>query len=203
RATIAPAAGMVRIEVTAAGLTFRDRLLFNGMAPQASGLGCDCAGVVAELGPGVATFQVGDRVVALADSPIADSVTVSVDNVVPAPCPDLFDAATMPVPYLTALAGLGVLGPRDRVLIHQAASATGLAALAVARRAGAKVIVTASRKRHTYFASDDVERVLDSRDPASWAGALAGVTLAFGAFDPSALAQLGGIHTVNLSKQAA
>ena len=203
RAPVAPGPAMVRIDVTAAGLTFRDRLLFNGMAPQASGLGCDCAGVVAELGPGVATFQVGDRVVALADSPIADSVTVSVDNVAPAPCPDLFDAATMPVPYLTALAGLGVLGPRDRVLIHQAASATGLAALAVARRAGAKVIVTASRKRHTYFASDDVERVLDSRDPASWAGALAGVTLAFGAFDPSALAQLGGIRTVNLSKQAA
>ncbi|MBS0540049.1 MAG: SDR family NAD(P)-dependent oxidoreductase, partial [Proteobacteria bacterium] len=203
RAAVAPGPGMVRIEVTAAGLTFRDRLLFNGMAPQASGLGCDCAGVVAEVGAGVTAFAVGDRVIALADQPIADSVTVSVDSVAPAPCADLLDAATMPVPYLTALAGLGTLGPKDRVLIHQAASATGLAALAVARRAGARVIATASRKRHSYFPKDDVERVLDSRDPAGWAGALTGVTVAFGSFDPPALAQLGGIRVVNLGKHAA
>lgn len=202
-AAVAPGRGMVRIDVTAAGLTFRDRLLFNGMAPQARGLGCDCAGAIAEIGPDVTGFAVGDPVVALADQPIADSVTVSIHGVAPAPCADLLDAATMPVPYLTALAGLGVLGPSDRVLIHQAASATGLAALAVTRRAGARVIATASRKRHPYFKSDDVEHLLDSRDPASWAGALSGVTVAFGSFDPSAMSQLTGIRVVNLGKHAA
>ncbi len=203
RPPVTPGPGMVRIDVTAAGLTFRDRLLFNGMAPQASGLGCDCAGLVAEVGAGVTAFHIGDRVVALADSPIADSVTVAVDSVAPTPSTDLLDAATMPVPYLTALAGLGAIGPQDRVLIHQAASATGLAALAIARRAGARVIVTASRKRQPYFSPGDVERVLDSRDPASWAGTLAGVTVAFGAFDLAALAHLKGMRVVNLGKQAA
>ena len=122
---------MVRIDVVAAGLTFRDRLLFNGIAPQAAGLGCDCAGHVAAIGPGVTGLAVGDPVIALANSPIADSVTVPADSVAPAPCLDLFDAATMPVPYLTALAGLGEIDAGDCVLVHQAASATGQAALAV------------------------------------------------------------------------
>jgi NAD(P)-dependent dehydrogenase (short-subunit alcohol dehydrogenase family) len=44
--------------------------------------------------------------------------------------------------------------------------------------------------------------VLDSRNLASWKGRLAGVTVAFGAFDDAALAQLAGVRTVNLSKQA-
>lgn len=203
RATVAPGPGMMRIDVVAAGLTFRDRLLFNGLGPQSYGLGCDCSGVVAEIGPGVTAFKVGDPVIALADSPIADSVTVPAESVAPAPCADLIAAAGMPVPYLTALATLGALGPTDRVLIHQAASATGQAALAVARRAGAKVIATASRKRHPWFGSGEVEQVLDSRDPASWSGRLDGVTVAFGAFEPAALAQLSGIRTINLSKAAA
>ena len=194
-----PGPGMVRIDVVAAGLTFRDRLLFNGIAPQAAGLGCDCAGHVAAIGPGVSGLAVGDPVIALANSPIADSVTVPADSVAPAPCLDLFDAATMPVPYLTALAGLGEIGTGDCVLVHQAASATGQAALAVIRRAGAKAVVTASAKRHPWFAGVPV---LDSRNPASWKGRLAGVTVAFGAFDDAALAQLAGIRIVNLSKQA-
>ncbi len=198
RPATSPGPGMVRIDVVAAGLTFRDRLLFNGIAPQTAALGCDCAGLVAAVGPGVTGLAVGDPVIALADSPIADTVTVIAESVAPAPCLDLFDAATMPVPYLTALAGLGEIGAGDCVLVHQAASATGQAALAVIRRAGAKAVVTASAKRHAWF----TDVVLDSRNPASWAGKLAGVTVAFGAFDDAALAQLPGIRVVNLSKQA-
>jgi 3-oxoacyl-(acyl-carrier-protein) synthase/NADPH:quinone reductase-like Zn-dependent oxidoreductase/acyl carrier protein len=200
RPATAPGPGMVRIDIVAAGLTFRDRLLFNGIAPQAAGLGCDCAGLVAAIGPGVTGLAVGDPVIALADSPVADMVTVPAESIAPAPCLDLFDAATMPVPYLTALAGLGGIAAGDCVLVHQAASATGQAALALIRRAGARAIVTASTRRRPWFAG---AAVLDSRNPASWAGKLAGVTVAFGAFDDAALAQLAGIRIVNLSKQAA
>jgi 3-oxoacyl-(acyl-carrier-protein) synthase len=199
RPATTPGPGMVRIDVVAAGLTFRDRLLFNGIAPQVAGLGCDCAGLVAAIGPGITGHAVGDPVIALADSPIADTVTVAAESVAPAPCLDLFDAATMPVPYLTALAGLGEIGGGDCVLVHQAASATGQAALAVIRRAGGKAIVTASAKRHPWFADT---AVLDSRTPASWAGKLTNVTVAFGSFDDAALAHLTGIRVVNLSKQA-
>jgi acyl transferase domain-containing protein/acyl carrier protein len=203
RPATVPGPGMVRLDVVAAGLTFRDRLLFNGIASQGAGLGCDCAGYVAATGHGVTGFAVGDPVIALADSPIADSVTVSADSVAPAPCLDLLDAATMPVPYLTALAGLGEISAHDCVLVHQAASATGQAALAVIRRAGARAIITASAKRHPWVTGTGVATVLDSRNPAGWAGKLAGVTVAFGAFDDAALGQLAGIRVVNLSKQAA
>lgn len=205
-----PAPGMVRIAVVAAGLTFRDRLLFNGLAPAGrspvggsplgGAIGADCAGIVEAAGHGVSDIAVGDRVIALADHAIADSVTVPAHNVAPTPCADLIAAASMPVPYLTALAGLPSLGPKDCVLVHQAASATGLAAATLARRAGARVILTASRQRHRWFAP---ETVLDSRDPASWGDALAGVTVAFGAFDSIALARLEGIPVVNLDKRAA
>ncbi|MDR3537908.1 MAG: SDR family NAD(P)-dependent oxidoreductase [Acetobacteraceae bacterium] len=200
REPTAPGPGMVRIGVVAAGLTFRDRLLFNGLAPAGSALGSDCAGVVEAVGAGVAGLREGDRVVVLAAEPIADTVMVPAGAVAPAPCADLIAAASMPVPYLTALAALPNLGPRDCVLVHQAASAAGLAAVAVARRAGARVVLTAGRQRHGWFAP---EPVLDSRAPETWGDALADVTVAFGAFEPALAARLGGLPLVNLDKRAA
>jgi NADPH:quinone reductase-like Zn-dependent oxidoreductase/aryl carrier-like protein len=197
-----PGPGTVRIAVVATGLTFRDRLLFSGLAPAGSSLGADCAGVVDAVGPGVTGLREGGRVVALAADAVADKVTVPALSVAPVPHADLVASATMPVPYLTALAGLADLGRDDCLLVHQAGSATGLAALAVARRAGARVIATAARQRHAWFAPEPIERLLDSRDPASWGGALAGVTMAFGAFGPELEARLAGIRVVNLDKRA-
>ena len=201
RAATAPGPGMVRIAVVAAGLTFRDRLLFNGLVGGTTPLGSDCAGIVEAVGAGVIDLRPGDHVVALADGAIADIVTVPAIAVAASPCADLVAAATMPVPYLTALAALPPLGPHDCILVHQAASATGLAALAVARRAGARVIATAGRHRHAWFGPEQI--VLDSRDPARWGDSLAGVTVAFGAFDSAALDRLAGLPVVNLDKRAA
>ncbi|MGH7112920.1 MAG: alcohol dehydrogenase catalytic domain-containing protein, partial [Stellaceae bacterium] len=198
-----PAAGMVRIAVVAAGLTFRDRLLFGGLAPAGSSLGADCAGVVAQIGDGVRSVRPGDPVVALSAEAIADHVTVPEIAVAPAPAADLIAAATMPVPYLTALAALPRLGPGDRVLIHQAGSATGLAAIAIARRAGASVVATAGRRRHGWFTARDADIMLDSRAPESWGDALKGITVAFGAFDAASAARLGAARVVNLNKAAA
>ncbi len=201
RAATAPGPGMVRIAVVAAGLTFRDRLLFNGLVGGTTPLGSDCAGIVEAVGAGVIDLRPGDHVVALADGAIADIVTVPAIAVAASPCADLVAAATMPVPYLTALAALPPLGPHDCILVHQAASATGLAALAVAQRAGARVIATAGRHRHAWFGPEQI--VLDSRDPARWGDSLAGVTVAFGAFDSAALDRLAGLPVVNLDKRAA
>ncbi|MBN8897564.1 MAG: SDR family NAD(P)-dependent oxidoreductase, partial [Rhodospirillales bacterium] len=206
RSPEAPGPGQVRIAVVAAGLTFRDRLLFNGLAPAGATIGADCAGVVEAVGPGVTGIAPGDRVVALAPMPIADTVLAEADLVAPAPCADLVAAASMPVPYLTALAALPPIGPHDVVLVHQAASATGLAALAVARRAGAQVIATAAPHRHAWLRAHGVDRLLDSRAPATWAAVLADATVAFGAFDAAALAVLEAapaMTVVNLDKRAA
>ncbi|HEY3909039.1 MAG TPA: SDR family NAD(P)-dependent oxidoreductase [Stellaceae bacterium] len=194
------AAGMVRVAVVAAGLSFRDRLLFNGLAPAGSALGADCAGVVAAIGAGVRSVRPGDPVVALSAEAIADHVTAPEIAIAPAPVADLVAAATMPAPYLTALAALPPLGPGDRVLIHQAGSATGLAAIAVARRAGARIVATAGRQRHGWFTAEDADIVLDSRAPDSWGDALDSVTVAFGAFDAALAARLRAARVITLNK---
>ncbi|WP_439551421.1 SDR family NAD(P)-dependent oxidoreductase [Falsiroseomonas sp.] len=195
-----PGPGEVRIAMVAAGLTFRDRLLASGLAPAGSPLGADGAGIVEDVGPGVQGLAAGDAVILLAPGAIADRVTVPALYAAPAPCADLIDAATMPVPYLTALAALPAIRPGDRVLVHQATSATGLAAMEVLRRAGAIIIATASRPRHAWLARQGVEGVLDSRAPEDWD--LRGVTLGFGAFAPDLAARLAPLPLVNLDKRA-
>jgi hypothetical protein len=58
--------GQVRVAVHAAGLNFRDVLDTLGMYPGDAGpLGCEGAGIVTEVGPGVSQFNVGDRVMGL------------------------------------------------------------------------------------------------------------------------------------------
>ncbi len=195
-----PGPGEVRIAMVAAGLTFRDRLLAGGLAPEGSTLGADGAGLVEAVGPGVQGLSPGDPVVVLAPGAMADRLVVPAIRVAPAPCRDLIDAATMPVPYLTALAALPRLGPGDHVLVHQATSATGLAAMAIIRHAGATVVATASRPRHGWLARQGITAVLDSRAPEGWD--LAGVTLAFGAFPPDLAARLAPLPVVNLDKRA-
>ncbi|MHC3475735.1 alcohol dehydrogenase catalytic domain-containing protein, partial [Streptomyces sp. 7R007] len=56
--------GLVRIEVRAAGVNFRDVLIALGMYPDADGVfgGTEGAGVVRAVGPGVTSVRVGDRV---------------------------------------------------------------------------------------------------------------------------------------------
>ena len=203
RAAASPSPGAVRLRPIAAGLTFRDRLLFNGLAPANSPFGSDCAGIVDAVGPGVTDLEPGDRVIAVAAGAIADSIIVPAERVAPAPTPDLLAASTMPVPYLTALAALPALSRDDVVLIHQAGSATGLAALRVAQRAGARVLLTASKPRHAWLAAEQPVDILDSRAPETWGAAIRGVTVAFGAFDDAHRAVLDGTRVVNLNKAAA
>jgi 3-oxoacyl-(acyl-carrier-protein) synthase/NADPH:quinone reductase-like Zn-dependent oxidoreductase/acyl carrier protein len=196
-----PGPGEIRIAMVAAGLTFRDRLLASGLAPAGSPLGADGAGIVEDVGAGVGGVAPGDAVIVLAPGAIADRVTVPALRVAPAPVADLIDAATMPVPYLTALAALPAIGPGDRVLVHQATSATGLAALEILRRAGATIVATASRPRHAWLARRGIATVLDSRAPEGWD--LSGVTLGFGAFPPDLAARLAPLPLVNLDKRVA
>ena len=57
----APGPGEVRVDVRAAGMNFRDVLNALGMVP-APWLGLELAGVVIEVGEGVHSVCVGDRV---------------------------------------------------------------------------------------------------------------------------------------------
>ena len=55
------AAGQVRVAVAAVGVNFRDVLVALGMYPGGGELGVEGAGMVIEVGPGVAGLAVGDR----------------------------------------------------------------------------------------------------------------------------------------------
>jgi len=74
----------------------------------------------------------------------AEYVVVPEENVVPLPAAVRFEEATcLPVSYVTAWHGLvnrAAVGPGDRVVVMGATSATGLAAVQIARARGARVV---------------------------------------------------------------
>ncbi|HWL69502.1 MAG TPA: SDR family NAD(P)-dependent oxidoreductase, partial [Geminicoccus sp.] len=190
-------AGHVLVEVVAAGLNFRDRLVALGLRPADLPLGADLAGTVRATGAGVTGLLPGDAVVALAQPALCDQVLVPAALVRPAPLTDLVAAATMPLAYATALAACGEVEPGRMVLVHQAAGATGLAAVEVARAAGATVHATASTAKQPALQSLGLETLADSRDRASWLPAP--VDLAIGAFGPALAEELPARRIVDLT----
>src|SRR5690606_37821216 len=144
----APGRGEVEIEVRTTGLNFRDVLNALGMYPGDAGpLGSECAGVVTAVGEGVDALRVGDAVVALAGNSFSSYVIAPAGTVVRKPAGLSFSAAaTIPITFLTATYGLHHLArlqPGERVLIHAAAGGVGMAAVQLARRAGAEIYATA------------------------------------------------------------
>ncbi|WP_063783015.1 beta-ketoacyl synthase N-terminal-like domain-containing protein [Streptomyces sp. XY431] len=168
----APGPGQVEIEVAAAGLNFSDVLKAMGAYPGAAGtvpLGVECAGRVSAVGAGVERFRVGDRVMAVAPSALAAYTTTEAHLVAPRPSAlDDEQAAAVPVAFLTAVYGLGHLArlrAGETVLVHSASGGVGLAALAVARRCGARVFATAGTPAKRRFLRElgGVDLVMDSR----------------------------------------
>src|SRR5690349_21661301 len=130
------APGEVRIEVRAAGINFADLLARTGMYPDAPNVPCvvgyEVAGVVDEVGEGVDSIAVGDRVMAATRfGGYAELCTVPARDVIALPEQLSFEqGAAVPVNYGTAYAGLVLMGglrEGDRVLIHAAAGGVGLA----------------------------------------------------------------------------
>lgn len=172
----APGPGEVAIEVVAAGLNFRDVLmavgaLDNDTADHPDGAlrpGFECAGRVAALGAGVTDLQVGQPVVALAAHSFSSFVCTSRMLVAPMPQHLTFEeAATIPLVFLTAfyaLSRVGRLARSERVLIHAATGGVGLAAVQLARLAGAEIFATAgSPEKRAFLRELGIHHVFDSR----------------------------------------
>jgi acyl transferase domain-containing protein/NADPH:quinone reductase-like Zn-dependent oxidoreductase/acyl carrier protein/short-subunit dehydrogenase len=171
-----PEAGEVCIEVTAAGLNFRDVMWAMGMLPEEAledgfagpTIGMECAGRISAVGEGVTTLSVGDPVMAVA--PAAFSTHVVVGAQAAARLPDVVDlraGATIPVAFLTAyysLVELARLGRGETVLVHGGAGGVGLAALQVAKARGATVIATAgSAEKRRLLETFGADYVFSSR----------------------------------------
>jgi NADPH:quinone reductase-like Zn-dependent oxidoreductase/pimeloyl-ACP methyl ester carboxylesterase/acyl carrier protein len=168
----APGRGEVEIAVETAGLNFLDVLSALAARPDAvSGppaLGGECAGRITAVGEGVTDLREGEAVVALAPWSFGTHVTTAAAFVVPKPAQLSFaEAATIPIAFLTAyyaLHELAHLQPGERVLIHSAATGTGLAALQIAQRAGAEVFATAgSADKRAFLQTLGVTHIADSR----------------------------------------
>src|SRR5262249_9424792 len=112
-------------------------------------VGYQCAGRVREVGAGATRLKTGQRVVALVpNGSHAAAVAAREGSVWPVPeGADLAQVACVPVAFGTAheaLFELGGLARGQRVLIHAGAGGVGLAAIQLAKGAGAEVITTAS-----------------------------------------------------------
>jgi NADPH2:quinone reductase len=112
-------------------------------------VGYQCAGTVREVGARVLDRKVGDRVVAIVpNGSHAERVAAAASSTWLLPSSaDLAAAACVPVAFGTAheaLFALGGLSKGQRVLVHAGAGGVGLAAIQLARAAGAEVLTTAS-----------------------------------------------------------
>lgn len=168
----APQSHEVEIEVAHAGLNFMNLMSVLGMYPgyeHGQGpLGIECAGRVARIGTAVTHVQPGDEVLAVGHGCLQRHALVHGELVARMPAGLASDAAAaLPIAFLTAihaLTHLARLEPGERVLIHSAAGGVGLAALQVARRAGAEVFATAgSEDKRALLRSMGVAQVFDSR----------------------------------------
>lgn len=143
-----PGPGQVEVRVYATGLNFRDVLNALGMYPGDPGpLGNECAGVITAVGEGVDDLFVGDEVVTMIDKSFATYVLAPAMQTVRKPENLSFvEAATIPVTFLTAeyaLSHLAGMKRGDKVLIHAATGGVGMAAIQLAKRAGAEIFGTA------------------------------------------------------------
>ncbi|HEY9088384.1 MAG TPA: type I polyketide synthase [Anaerolineaceae bacterium] len=165
----APAAGEVEIRVQATGVNFRDVLNALGMYPGDPGpLGGECAGLVSAVGEGVTGVRVGDAVFGIAWDSFSTYAVTDARLVVRKPAAITFaEAASIPSVFLTAYYGLRRLAnvqAGQRVLVHAAAGGVGLAAVQIAKQAGAIVFGTAgSPEKRAWILTQGVDYALDSR----------------------------------------
>jgi NADPH2:quinone reductase len=143
--------GDVLVDVEAISIEGGDTLNRAGgeMADSPHIVGYQCAGTIAEVGADVTDRTVGQRVVCsfLFGSHASRRVVPSLVTWVVPDGLDVVDAACVPIAFGTAddcLFEFGHLQAGETVLVQAGASGVGLAAIQLAKRAGATVLATAS-----------------------------------------------------------
>ena len=155
-----PGPGEVRIRVHRSGVNFADLLARQGIYPDAPKMpfipGYEVSGVVDLVGPGVDGLHGGERAAAFTRfGGYAEWAVAKAPFIVPLPAGiDFSVGAAVPVNFVTAyhcLFHTGTLFPGDRVLVHAAAGGVGLAAVQMAKGAGAVVFGTAGSAEKVAF----------------------------------------------------
>ncbi|MBM3761859.1 MAG: NADP-dependent oxidoreductase [Acidobacteria bacterium] len=195
--------GEVQVRIAAAGVNPVDWKIRSGYMstvlpiPFPYTLGCEMAGTVEAVGPGVTGFAIGDKVYGypnlMRSGCFAESIVMPESELALAPTSiATFEAAAYPVAAITAYDGLfthGGLKAGDRVLILGGAGGVGSAAIQLARAQGAEVWATASTRNQSRLAElgavaidytaqktadviRDVDLILDCVGPESGSEAL-------------------------------
>ncbi|MFI1355068.1 NAD(P)H-quinone oxidoreductase [Streptomyces sp. NPDC020898] len=150
-----PGEGEVLVEVVAGAVNRADILQRQGFynpPPGASPYpGLECSGRIAEVGPGVSGWSVGDEVCALlAGGGYATKVAVPAGQLLPVPeGVDLKRAAALPEVTCTVWSNVFMIShlrPGETLLVHGGSSGIGTMAIQLAKAVGAKVAVTAGTK---------------------------------------------------------
>ena len=175
----APGPAEVEIEITSAGLNFRDIMLATGLLDDdvlddglaGAVLGFECAGRVLRVGSDVTGLAVGDAVMGFGRESFATHSTADARVFTALPRGlSIEGAATVPVAFLTAwysLVHLAQIQPGEWVLIHGAAGGVGLAAIQIARLRGARIAVTVSSPdKRALVELFGAEKVYNSRSTA-------------------------------------
>ncbi|MEM7058934.1 MAG: NADPH:quinone oxidoreductase family protein [Pseudomonadota bacterium] len=158
-----PGEGQIRIKVAAAGVNFPDFLIIQNKYQFKPDLpfspGGEMAGEVSAVGAGVTAFEIGQKVMGSnVHGGFAEEAIVDVDKAIPLPNDaDLKMAAAIGLVYGTsyhALFDRGAMTGEDTVLVLGAAGGVGLAAVELAKAAGAKVIAAASTDEKLQICKD-------------------------------------------------
>jgi NADPH:quinone reductase-like Zn-dependent oxidoreductase len=159
-----PGPGQIRIAVRAAGVNASDwkkrKGLMDTELPQT--MGYEAAGIVDELGEGVADVAVGDRVFGACADGAAQAELAVLSYYAPIPASlDFPAAAALPAAVETATRVLDQLGAgsSSTLLINGASGSVGSAAVQLAVARGARVIGTAGPANHDYLRSLGAEPV--------------------------------------------
>lgn len=173
-----PKAHEIVVAPQAAGLNFRDVMYVLGVLPEEAleagfagpSVGMEAAGIVTDVGEGVAGFRPGDEVLCFAPHCFDSHIVTPATAAALKPARLSFEeAATIPTAFFTAqyaLDHLARLRKSERVVIHGAAGGVGLAAIQVARRVGAEIFVTVGtpeKRRFMRMLGIPENRIFDSR----------------------------------------
>lgn len=181
-----PAAGpsQVLIRVRGTAVNRADTLQRAGRYPAPPGasplLGLECAGEVAELGPGCARrdIAVGTRVMALlGGGGYAQFAVAHEGSVIPIPANMSFNEASAVVEvFLTAYLisrQLGNMNKGDAVLIHAGASGVGTALIQLCKMFGAHAIVTVgSDAKAAYCRELGAAHAVNYKSTPEWAASV-------------------------------
>ncbi|KAK0655838.1 hypothetical protein B0T16DRAFT_317161 [Cercophora newfieldiana] len=160
-------------------------------------IGIDVVGAISEIGSGVEGFQVGQQVAALCPKGgVRGSVVVKEGCVQKLPTSELDDKEVVPWSVAAVYAayraakGLMQTGSPQSFLVHDAAGAHGMAAMAVFQHLGAKVIAAVANEQQRelvrdFFGIDEESIILDGPNLAEGVRRVAGHGEVDLVFDPA------------------